>query len=331
MDVNSKLPAFGLASWLRQGTSAPNWLITEWMMAQGLHMCSGPRKVAGKTFFAIDNALSVALGQTVPGSVLTVPHDGKRVLFIEEEGTGPDTRSRHVKLLKGRGLDVESDQFPEMIARLESNYRIMHHPRVKLDNPQWCAWLVDYINGEGIELVVLDAITYMTSGDENSKQDQSRINDALFGMRAAGAAVLYLVHTNKQGQREDADPDLDVRGSTVLLDAYDCHYALRRRHEGYIDLLARYRDFEEGKFRISWDYKPDRVTPTLWRVSDSDEAQALVEVYVPQLVPGVDYNNGSLRKQLGLSSDREAAKLLNQLVRAGALVAQSPGVFQKPR
>lgn len=329
MDFQNKLAAMGLRSWLKLGTREPNWLIKEWMMCQGLHMCSGPRKIAGKTWFAIDNSLSVALGSASPGSILTVPHDGKRVLFIEEEGTGPDTRSRHAKLLKGRGLDVDSDEFPEAMAKLEKNYLIMHHPRIKLDNPQWCAWLVDYVKGEGIELVVLDAITYMTSGDENSKQDQSRINDALFGVRAAGAAVLYLVHTNKQGQREDADPDLDVRGSTVLLDAYDAHFALRRRHDSYIDLLARYRDFEEGRYRISWDYKPDRVAPTLWRVTAEDEARTAVQDFVVQLVPGVDYNNGTLKKQLGLSSDKEAAKLLNQLVNAGALVAQSPGIFRK--
>lgn len=289
-------------------------------------MVSGPRKVAMKTWFAFDLSLSIATGHVPAGAVHKISHEGKRVLTLEEEGTGHDTRSRILKLMKGRGLapDVESDA----VKRLAQNYRFWHHPRCKLDNIHWVNYLRDYIQGEGISLLVLDAITYMTSGDENKKQDMAPVNDALFSFRQAGATVLYLVHTNKQAQREDADPDLDVRGSSVLLDAYDAHYALRKHGDNdFISLLARYRDFEEMRYRVNWDFGPETVRSKVSYVTAELEAADKIAHLIPQIIPGVEYNIESLRRTLGLTP-REAANTLNLLVKAGTLEPSgAPGAF----
>lgn len=292
--------------------------------ANSLCMVSGPRKIALKTWFAFDMSLSVATGIAPVGAAHTVSHGGKRVLTLEEEGTGFDTRSRILKLLKGRGVNgTEGDIYQ----KLSKNYRFWHHPRCKLDNIHWVNYLRDYIKGEGIELLVLDAITYMTGGDENKKQDMQPVNDALFSFREAGATCVYLVHTNKQAQRADADPDLDVRGSSVLLDAYDAHFALRRHHDAYINLLARYRDFEEVQYRAYWDFKSDTVVGKLVPVTAELEAQDKVAHLLPQIIPGVEYTAVSLQKALGVTA-REASNTLNRLIKANALVpSATPGAF----
>lgn len=287
-------------------------------------MVSGPRKVALKTWFAFDTSLSIATGCVPDGSIHTITHAGKRVLTLEEEGTGHDTRSRILKLLRGRGLHPSLEN--EALRRLGTNYRFWHHPRCKLDNIHWVNYLRDYINGEGIDLLVLDAITYMTSGDENKKQDMAPVNDALFSFRQAGATVLYLVHTNKQAQRADADPDLDVRGSSVLLDAYDVHYALRRHDDAYVNLLARYRDFEEMRYKVYWDFKPDAVMGKLTEATRESEAADKVAHLAPQIVPGVEYTVVTLQKAFGVTP-KEAANLMNSLLKAGVLAPSGTGAF----
>jgi hypothetical protein len=287
-------------------------------------MVSGPRKVALKTWFAFDTSLSIATGFAPGSSIHTIPHQGKRVLTLEEEGTGHDTRSRILKLLKGRGLTPGQDH--EALVRLAKNYKFWHHPRCKLDNIHWVNYLRDYINGEGIDLLVLDAITYMTSGDENKKQDMAPVNDALFSFRQAGATCMYLVHTNKQAQRADADPDLDVRGSSVLLDGYDVHYALRRHADAYVNLMARYRDFEETNYRVYWDFKPEAVVGKLAEVSAESEAGDKVAHLTPQIVPGIEYTVVTLQKSFGVTP-KEAANLMNSLLKAQVLVPNGSGAF----
>lgn len=321
-------PVPGLLEWLKKEPAQPKWLIQDFLPEASLAMVSGPRKVAMKTWQGFDASLSVALGSAPSGSILTVPHEGKRVLTIEEEGTGHDTRSRILKLLKGRGINPLTDEGTAAIKKLEQNYFFWHHPRVKLDNPNWVKLLRHIVKEEGISLVVLDAITYMTSGDENSKQDMAPVNDALFALRQLGACVLYLVHTNKQAQREDADPDLDVRGSSVLLDAYDVHFALRRHHKEHINLLCRYRDFEEQRFKIYWDFKPDQVTGTYEAVTEESDEQEKFAHITAQLVPTIEYNTAAISKGFGLAT-KEAAQLLNSLVNAGILVPTTKGNFVK--
>lgn len=317
-----------LTEWLVREPPEPKWLLENFLPEQSLAMCSGPRKVAHKTWFAIEAALAVAIGKTLEKPMVKAEHDGKRVLFIEEEGTGHDTRSRFFKLLKSHGIDPRTGQGQEAMEKLDKNFLFMHHPRVKLDNPNWVAILRNFVKENEVKLIVLDAITYMTSGDENKKQDMAPVNDALFAFRQLGASVLYLVHTNKAAQREDADPDLDVRGSSVLLDAYDVHFALRRNAKEYINLLARYRDFEEQRFRVTWTFQPDSVSGLVKPVTEElEEADALKD-YIAHLIPGVEYTIVGVAKTFGLEK-KEAAKLLNSLTKVGALVPAPNGTFHR--
>ena len=327
-DLTGKLQIPNLLDWLTQEPPEPRWLIKDLLPEASLDMVSGPRKVALKTWFSMDMGITVATGVPSPGAPNKVEHDGKRVVFFEEEGTGHDTRSRIFKLLKGRGIDPRTGEGAEALKKLERNFLFWHHPRLKLDNPHWVSALCKFVESEKISLVVLDAITYMTSGDENSKQDMAPVNDALFSLRQIGAAVLYLVHTNKQSQREDADPDLDVRGSSVLLDAYDVHFALRRHAKEHINLLARYRDFEEARYKVTWEFKPDRVTGLLRAVTEESEELDKLKDLIPQLIPSVEYTPALIAKLFGMSS-KTAGLVLNTLVKAGVLMPVSNGSFVK--
>lgn len=318
-----------VVKFLLSGSEKPKWLIEGLLPEGALEMMSGPRKVSKKTWTALDWNLTVALGATLYPSTLTTAHDGKRVLFVEEEGTAHDTRSRFLKLLRGKGIDPHSNACPEnVLHKLDTNFYFMHHPRVKLDNPNWVAALCNFIKQEGISLVTLDAITYMTNGDENSKQEMAQVNDALFAFRQCGAAVLYLVHTNKQAQREDADPDLDVRGSSVLLDAYDAHFALRRHADDHINLLARYRDFDEQRYYVYWNFAEDAVVPELKPVTPELEQEEKLKDVILQLIPGVEYTPASLGKQLGVTS-KEATKIIGDLARCNVLIPLPQGGFKR--
>jgi len=322
-----KLKPPRLLDWLGAETPDPSWLVDGLVPAGSLDMVSGPRKAAGKTLFAMHLSAAIAAGVPAFGTIKTAA-DGVPVLFMEEEGASPETRKRVLGILRGLGMDPKTGAGSDALRRLEANFRFEHHPRVKLDNPFWVAALCGAVKEYGIKLVVLDAITYMISGDENAKRDMSAVNDALFAMRQCGAGVLYLVHTNKQAQREDADPDLDVRGSSVLLDAYDAHFALRRRRGSSVSLLARYRDFEEKRYRVGWDFGEAIITGSLVPVAFEEVETERLRGLIGRLLPGVDYSAAELGRSFDVIG-KSAGDMINSLVKVGLLVPSLRGTFRR--
>lgn len=229
-----------LPAWLATETPEPQWLIEGFLPSEGLVCLSGPRKKAGKTWLGM--VISAVGSLNHPIQALK-PQRQFSTLFIEEEGTTVSNKKRWKMLCKGASID------PKGLGQIHWAFR----PRLKLDQPGNVPRICAYVKKHKIDLVVLDAVTYMHTGDENSKRDMQAVISSLMTIRAAGCTVLWISHTGKGSQRAEEDIDLAVRGSSVMMDVYDSHLALRRSKVGdRLGLTCRHRDAEETYWEVGW-------------------------------------------------------------------------------
>lgn len=230
------------------------------------------------------------LSELRPGYIFA-PREAGSVLFLEEEGTAVGLKERIGKVLMGQLNPDPAKRVPGeapppdrvKLSRIEMPGRedwaldflaadgepqaafplwFMHRPMMKLDNAIRMAALLDACKQVKPRLIVLDALTYMHNAEENDMRGMQAVNDGLAKLRAeTGATILYICHTNKEAQRPgtsagERDIDLDVRGSSVLLDAYEAHFGFRRYEPGKLTLICRYREREEQSFHIRWMIPP---------------------------------------------------------------------------
>jgi RecA-family ATPase len=106
---------------------------------------------------------------------------------------------------------------------------------LQLDDPGDVLLLQELIASRGAGLVVLDALTDLTSGDENAKQDMQPVFSRLRRLaEASGAALVLVHHANKLGS---------YRGSSAI--------------KGAVDLMVQVQS-EDGSDYISFKSEKNR-------------------------------------------------------------------------
>jgi hypothetical protein len=280
-----------LPEWIENVPDEPRWMIPDLIPHDGLVMVSGPRKRGHKTWWGFHLALLLAhKGQ--PDSPIDGGHHCP-VLIVEEEGGRAQTKDRLLMLVKG--MDCDAADFHDL--------HFAHRKRCRLDDPIWVESICKFVEKEHIGLVVLDAVAYMHSGDENRQQDMRRVVDAFREVRSCGTTVMYLHHQGKSGGK-DKDPDVDdqSRGSTLLADAYDSHHAMRVK-PGIHDIFftARHRDAEEAKYRLKWDIRSDSYARfTIVRTDEDGKRVNALDLARKRMEPGKSYTRIGFGRQIGL-------------------------------
>src|SRR3990167_3935531 len=141
--------------WLGQPDPKIVWLVKGLVPASSLCMLSGPRKRAYKTYLAMLIALIHAFG--FKWWEWTAEEPGN-VLFLEEESTQGENKRRFRNLMDGIGLTGVKPK-GEIFFQL--------HSRFKLDDPKMVFDLIKFVKTNHVNLVILDAITYMQRGNPN--------------------------------------------------------------------------------------------------------------------------------------------------------------------
>ena len=204
----------------------PTWLIEPVLPAGGLVGLYG-EPGAGKSFVAIDMALSVATGVDWH----THPVTPGFVLYVSAEG-GSGIGKRAAAWLSSKGI---SSWKPDM-GWLTESIPIM-------PTSEDMDVLFRRFNDEldiYPKLVVIDTLARCFDGDENTQADMGRFIAGVDRMRREfGATVLVVHHTRLDAERE--------RGSTAFRGAADTMLALeRRKQDGILTLTCnKQKDAEE--------------------------------------------------------------------------------------
>lgn len=243
-----------LTDWLSEVEAAPRWLYRGLLPESGMVLVSGPQKRAGKTMFALTTALAVAGGRSVGGvwGPAEAAAKGSPALIVEEEGPRAELRDRVLAICRATDTD------PQKLG----NVLIGWHQGVRLDEPAWRKRLTWVIREYGIKLVIFDAISYLHRCDEDSASEMVAVRDTFAECCDLGSTVMYLAHLSKMlASDKTADIDDQVRGSSMLVQMYDTHVALRRPDAtAALKATLRHRGSGETQHIFRWKFESDEIT-----------------------------------------------------------------------
>jgi predicted transcriptional regulator len=109
--------------------------------------------------------------------------------------------------------------------------------------------LLEWCEGNNTGLVIMDSLVRMHDGEENSARDIAKIFGLMRRLTSAGITLLIAHHNRKPGANGDGGSE-QMRGSSDILAAIDCHIAVRRpRKDEYLTM-------EQTKNRYATEIDP---------------------------------------------------------------------------
>ena len=180
-----------------------DWLV-QGLIQRGANgfICANPK--VGKSWVAIDLALSLSLGQPFLG----MPTVQSKVALVSREDAPGLTFWRMRNLLRGR---AESEL--TLQGRLKLNTK-EQRPLVMLDDPLQYAEMVDEVEKFRPDLILLDVFNVLHNADENDNTEMRSVLQRLTDLQArVGCSIGVVHHFNKYGEGTMTQR---VRGSSAI-------------------------------------------------------------------------------------------------------------------
>ncbi len=166
----------------------------------------------GKSFWALEAAMSIACG-IEGGDLLNLqPQKTGRVVYLAGEDPEPELIRRIHAIGKHLPLGARQNISENLI--LEP----LMGKRLNIMNERHLVRVIDFCIGT--RLIVLDTLSRIHNLDENSNGDMAQLMATLEHVAAeTGASVLYLHHVSKSSARDgQVDQQQAARGASVLID-----------------------------------------------------------------------------------------------------------------
>lgn len=213
------------------------WVIEGLIPAGGMTIMSAAPG-SFKTWLMLEIAISATVGKELFGEFKT---EQTGVLIVDEE-SGPRILQERFKVL---GADY----------RLPIMYFSREGHKV---TQSYIESLISVCLSNEIGLVIFDSLVRIHQGDENASKDMSELFDLFKQLADQGISVL-IAHHNRKGMPGTFSPSGDMRGSSDILAAVDCHMALVRQNGGQYIVL------QQTKNRYMQELKPFKL-----RFTESD-------------------------------------------------------------
>ena len=195
----------------------PSWLVDGLWLEQGVGFLGGHPKSC-KSWLALDIALSVASGTPVAGH-WRVPHGGGVLVFTAEDSP-PMVRARFCGMAAARRVALE-----------EVPIHLVLQDSLRLESDRDQARLLATVEALRPALLILDPFVRMTSIDENSAQEVSRVLAFLRGLQRSQALAILVVHHVRKSAG-GGNGGLALRGSGDFWAWSDTNLYLSRKQKG---------------------------------------------------------------------------------------------------
>ena len=187
------------------GESEALWLVERLLPAGGVSLLAG-EVASGKTFLALDLAISAASGLTAWGGRACLK---SKVLYCCLDSSPRTIRGRVQALCAGRGIAPPGDLFFDFSA-------------LNLAGPGGQARLGEMVRGGRFTLVVLDVLArYLPGVDENAVSAVGPVFSLLRALAATSGAAFLVVHHFNKSAAPRAGRMQRVRGSSDIAAAVD--------------------------------------------------------------------------------------------------------------
>lgn len=207
--LDEHLTPFTLAELYRREFPPARWLVQDLIPLGGVTALTG-EPASFKSFLMQYLALCVSTGQPFLGRFNT---EKGRVLIIDEEN--------QLRLIRER--------FEHLHADAAANICFLSQRGIKVDNTAVMDRLAKLIEEIDPTLIVLDSLVRFHSGEENSAKDMARFFEAIRPLVNERRAVVFIHHHRKQfGFGRNSSPQ-NIRGSSDIPAAIECHLAVDRK------------------------------------------------------------------------------------------------------
>ena len=209
--VTKETQAMGIASLdslMSQHFPAARWTVESIIPEGGLTILSAAPG-SFKTWLMLEITLSIAEGRNLFGKYIT---NKTGVLFVDEESGPRMLQERFKQLGSNEGLPV--------------HYTSRQNTRV---TEAYVEGLIETCKEKQIGLVMFDSLVRLHSSDENASKDMSELFN-LFRMLTDNGLSVLIAHHNRKPSQGNYNPSGDMRGSSDILAAVDCHMAMSRQN-----------------------------------------------------------------------------------------------------
>ncbi|HYH75810.1 MAG TPA: AAA family ATPase, partial [Candidatus Saccharimonadales bacterium] len=204
------------------------WLVESLIPDEGVTILSGSPG-SFKTWLYMEIAVKVSTGSLALGHF---PTKQTGVLIIDEE-SGERRMQKRFKQLAAKG-----DMPIHFTSRV--GYKM---------SKAYAETIVSKADELKAGLVIFDSFTRFNGADENASGDMATLMDCYHQLADAGLAVLIL-HHNRKGTAGPSNPAAEMRGSSDILAAADCHIAVSRVGQSEFVRLT------QTKNRDIWEPQP---------------------------------------------------------------------------
>lgn len=203
------------------------WLIEDLWSEEAVGIVSGQPKL-GKTWLALDLALSVATGTSALGRY-RVLQPGPVLLFAAEDAPRA-VRQRLEGLCGHRNLAIESVALKLILAS-----------SLRLDTPQDQARLSATVARHRPRLLVLDPFVRLHRIDENRALEVSGVLAYLRQLQREQHVAILVVHHARKAGAEGSQAGLSLRGSGDFYAWGDAYLYLRKRRSA-LEMVIEHRN-----------------------------------------------------------------------------------------
>lgn len=287
----------------------PTFLIDEILVRNTLSVLWG-KPGSGKSFVALDWALSVAVGMWWFRK--RVEKGG--VLYVAGEGVG------------GLNQRIDAWQIAHTIPDLGDHQLFIHPGAINMLDQQWADALVALAVELQPALVVADTLArVMVGGDENAARDMGlAIHAANKIQNATDAAVLFVHHDTKEGST--------MRGSSALLGAVDTSIECKADGQNMTLKCEKQKDarpFEDVRMYREEVGGSCALSAPNGRGNNTENEQIVMELITEAAGPDGLTASQIVRLTTGSISERSLFRTLKSLAQDGAV--ECIGSANRPR
>lgn len=191
------------------------WIVDGLLPREGITIMSATPG-SFKTWMLLEIALRVTQQQKLFGQFDTQQGG---VLIVDEESGARMLNERFRQLNAPRGLPITYFS--------RAGHKV---------NQEYIDSLISVCLANSISLIIFDSLVRLHQGDENTSKDMAELFSLFKQLTDHDIAVL-IAHHNRKGVPGAYNPSSDMRGSSDILAAVDCHMALNRpKNSDYVDV-----------------------------------------------------------------------------------------------
>jgi hypothetical protein len=259
-----------LGQFLARIFPSPHPIIEGLLSDEGGGFIAGEEKL-GKSFWSLDEALAIALGQPVAGA-FTVPAR-RRVLFIEEEDPPRRVHRRLRALLRGRGLDPDD---PAVQADLDAWFHVVAWQGFTFDTRAMIERLEAELTAHRPAVTYVDVLRKVTLKDLNKADQAGTLLAELDRLRRAHNTAFRLLHHYRKVQGARAGRGSQEIGGSFVLGAWienALYFEPVGRQQGQVRVSVQSKDLEPvAAFRMRLESEGEAHDPTRVRIVAVEEA-----------------------------------------------------------